>query len=142
MTLEQELQEARVELESARMTASTLQADIANHNRELKVWEEQLKQLVGGWGKTGTIPKLTDKVEKLKLKIAHSKMPKVVWKGEPAHYLRDAVVHKVTPKRIFVGNLGADRPTQFEKTGKAVGYCAGEIDIEATFGGPCPEKMK
>jgi len=146
MTIEQELEQVKSELAAKQIAAQSLKKSIDHYKELMKQWEEEYKGLVGsGWGHScGEIGHLKAKVANLELKVVHSKKPKVVWIKEPCYKDRDYIVHKVTAKRIYVCLPGYDRHDLYNKDGTSVSTWGGasKIDIEATFGGPCPEKMK
>ncbi len=140
--LRQQLFDYQQKLEVVEETARDLNDEIRCLQKEIGEKQALLKDLEGSWSRRGIIGKLKNDIGKLKLEIDHCSKPKVVWKKEPMEFEKDYIVKKVTAKRIYVGSPGTKCHTLYDKNGIAVGYKGNEIDIEATFGGPCPVSLK
>lgn len=139
------LAQKRKELELVQGCRDLLRKEQKELQKKLEEVEKQLTELQGkgGWYKDyGKIYHLDREIKSLELKVAHESKPKVVWKQKPTEWMKDYVVHKVTAKRIYVGSPGG-RSSIYDKEGKSVPSGRGNfIDIEATFGGPCPDVLR
>ncbi len=144
--LEQELADIEQQLVVTLREAKSLKNSISHYTGLLKVWEKEYAKLAGGhWDRgEGEIGSLKSKITALKLKIDHGKKPEVVWNNTPGHYEKKKIVAKVTAKRIYVCLPGYTTHDLYNKDGTAVSksYDPNSINIEATFGGPCPETLK
>lgn len=129
------------EIEQAEETLRQLKeelVDVKHKLEEAKALEKRAEQLDGGfWGRDkggGLIGRAAEKVAELKHIAAQKLLPKVVflkksgWSRDDAEY----VVEKVTPKRIFVQQIGCTRSQQYDRDGKEISG-SGTIDMKATF---------
>ena len=149
MNNQDQLEAAIRDLAEKKGRANELNMRIAELDEDLKAAKTEYKALVGsdGWGQShGEIRQLKGDIVGLELRIDHESKPKVVWVREPKKHSLDIgkIVSKVTAKRIYLCLPGHTNCDMYEKDGTPVSSWRGanQIDIEATFGGPCPEKLK
>lgn len=130
------------EIEQAEETLRLLKkelVDVKQKLEEAKALEKRAEQLDGGfWGRDkggGLIGKAAEKVAELKHIESQKSMRRVVFLKKPGWSREEAefVVEKVTPKRIFVQQIGNKRSDQYDREGNAIGGY-GVIDMKATFG--------
>lgn len=148
MSDQEELLKLKSELEETKSRATSLKRSIDHYESCIKGWKAEYTDLAGtswGGGSGGQIANLKRKVAALELKINHSTKRLVVWNKEPKQYDSDLgkIVHKVTAKRIYICKPGNTHCDTYHKDGTPVSkvYDPNSINIEATFGGPCPEKL-
>jgi len=148
MSDQEELLKLKSELEKAESKATSLKRSINHYKSRIKDWMAEYTDLVGtSWsgGSGGRIANLRRKVAALELKINHSTKHLVVWNREPKQYDSDLgkIVAKVTAKRIYVCKPGSTTHDLYYKDGTPLSkvFAPNSINIEATFGGPCPEKL-
>lgn len=146
-TTSQELDEAEAKLTGIEQESRTVNDQVKRMEEQLKTLQERQKELVGGpWSRdTSEVQQQRRLVVALQRKLDHEQKPRVVWKSK-SEYTRNEgqIVAKVTAKRIYVCLPGHTSHDLYNKDGTPVSDWrdGNEIDIKATFGGPCPEKMK
>jgi hypothetical protein len=146
MSLEQELKELEDKQLLLIRESNTLVTEIKVAKQEIKTKEKRLSELRGGFHGHGEIRKVKAKAERKQREIEDQDKPKVVWCDDFWVGGYNYIVFKVTPKRIFVRTPGDKSTYQYNKDGTNITKderCRIQaIDIEATFGGPCPESLK
>jgi len=146
MSDQEELLKLKSELEETKSKAASLKRSIDHYESCIKDWKAEYTTLAGtswGGGRRGQIANLECKVADLELKINHSTKHLVVWNKEPDNWDDGKIVAKVTAKRIYICKPGSTTHDLYHKDGTPVSkvYDPNSINIEATFGGPCPEKL-
>jgi len=143
---QQELEDLKLDLVAHQQRAAYLKTNVGALRNQLKAEEAELTDLIGGhWGghQSGDINRIKGKIADKEREIVHKTRPKVVWNGKPGYHDDGKIVAKVTAKRIYVCSPGYTSHDLYNKDGTAVSGNSKEvkINIEATFGGPCPEKL-
>ena len=109
-------------------------------DREYKELEDRLawiklrrRQIVGSFyvHGDGELARLNSELDDAKLLEEHKSLPRVVWSSEG--FGGDWVITRVTPKRIYVSELGDSREIHFDKvTGERPGgWYSHKLDVPA-----------
>lgn len=99
---------------------------------ELKEVEDRQRALAGGYHRSGLVRQKKAEIERFERIQEQKKKPRVIWTDGTTS--EDKIVEKVTPKRIFVMDIGGTRATQYvRKTGEQVSAWSGakKIDLDA-----------
>lgn len=130
MSLIQELQ-ARVKLLTDEREALWRQEE--SLKAKIVTIEVRLAELNDRFNKRGLISRAKIELAKAELERDDEHRPLVVFTGQEAPDY-PCVVHKVTPKRIYVRRKGRNSSWQFHRDGRSIHRYGPAIDLKATFG--------